>query len=52
MAVIFLTACAELEPSPTEQTPELRFVPMLTMYEEGKVHFEIGVVNDADLDNN
>jgi len=25
---------------------------MLTMYAEGKVHFEIGVVNDADLDNN
>ncbi len=47
VALLVLSACAELEATPTEQIPNLRFVPMLTMYEEGKVHFEIGIVNEA-----
>jgi len=36
-----------LEPTRTAEAPSLRFVPTLTMYEEGKVYFEIGVANEA-----
>ncbi len=50
LALLALTACAELEPTPTEQTPNLSFMPVMTMYEEGKVHFEIGITNKADVD--
>lgn len=45
--LILLSACAELQPSPTAQTPALKFSPKLTMHEEGKVHFELGVMNEA-----
>jgi hypothetical protein len=30
--------------------PELRFTPRITMFEEGKVQFELGIVNQADRD--
>ena len=44
---VLLSACAEMQPSPTVQEPALQFAPKLTMHEEGKVHFELGVINEA-----
>lgn len=45
-----LTACAPTEATPTEVEPDLSFVPRLTMFEEGKVHFELGIANEAGRD--
>ena len=47
-AVLFLVAaCAPMTPSPTPQPPELSFSPRMTMFEEGKITFELGVNNDG-----
>ena len=40
-----LPACAT---SQNTQAPELRFVPKITMYEAGVVHFELGISNESD----
>jgi len=45
--LMLLSACAGLEASPTMQAPVLKFIPKMTMVEEGQVHFELGVINDA-----
>ena len=44
LVVFLLSACG-----PSEQTaaPQLQFVPKLTMYESGVVHFEVGVMNES-----
>jgi len=43
--VFALSACAEMTPSPTDEMAELAFEPKLTMFEAGKVHFELGISN-------
>jgi len=48
LVFFFLTACAPSELTPTPVSPELRFVPRMTMFEEGKVHFELGIANEAE----
>lgn len=50
LSFLFFTACAPKEASPTETESELRFVPHVTMFEEGKVHFELGIANEASHD--
>jgi len=45
--VFLLAACAGAETSPTLETPALQFEPKITMFEEGKVHFELGITNEA-----
>ena len=44
LAVIVLSACGSMNQT---NTPELKFAPKLTMYEEGIVHFEVGVLNQS-----
>lgn len=46
-AVFILSACAGTETTPTLEVPALQFVPKITMFEEGKVHFELGIANEA-----
>lgn len=46
-AVFLLSACAGAGTSPTLEMPALQFEPKITMFEEGKVHFELGIVNQA-----
>jgi len=45
--LVFLAACAQVTPSPTAEMPDLAFAPKLSMYEAGKVHFELGIANEA-----
>lgn len=48
LSVVFLlSACAGAETSPTLEMPALQFEPKITMFEEGKVHFELGIANQA-----
>ena len=46
-SVVLLAACEQIEPTPTEQTPDLAFSPNISMFEEGKVYLEIGITNEA-----
>jgi len=48
--LIILAACAPVEGTPEAPEPELSFTPKLTMFEEGKVHFELGIANEAERD--
>ncbi|MFW5714264.1 MAG: hypothetical protein ACOCYU_06290 [Brevefilum sp.] len=50
LGFILFTACAPAEATPEVLEPELRFVPRITMFEEGKVHFELGLTNEASRD--
>ena len=50
LGVILLTACAPAMSTPEEVEPDLGFVPQITMFEEGKVHFELGIANEANRD--
>ncbi len=43
--LLMLSACADMTSSPTVEMPELTFEPKLTMYESGRVHFDLGVAN-------
>ena len=45
-----LSACAEMTASPTAEMAELAFDPTLTMFESGKIHFELGIANMAGPD--
>lgn len=45
--VLMLSACVNVSPSTTEELPSLAFEPRMTMFEAGKVHFELGVHNRA-----
>lgn len=48
LGVLFvLPACAQMTPSPTDEIAELTFEPKLTMFESGKVHFELGIANTS-----
>jgi hypothetical protein len=45
---VVLSACApttQTTPTTTEIAPILNFAPKMTMFEEGKVQFELGIVN-------
>jgi hypothetical protein len=42
-----LTACTPGESPPEATDPELKFVLKMTMFEEGRVHFELGVANET-----
>ena len=46
-AVFLLSACAGTETTPTQEVPALQFNPKITMFEEGKVYFELGIANEA-----
>lgn len=48
--ILVASACAEVQPSPTVEAPSLRFEPRITMFEEGKVHFEMGIANQRNSD--
>ena len=48
--VFILSACAEMTPSPKAEVAELAFAPKLTMFESGKVHFELGIENTSGPD--
>ena len=48
--LVILCACEQASPSPTPAEPSLRFVPQLSMFEEGKVHFELGIANESAQD--
>lgn len=48
--VIVLSACSEVTPSTTPEMAELAFEPKLTMFESGKVHFELGIANTSGPD--
>ena len=43
--LIFLSACEVSTQTPTTTTPVLNFSPKMTMFEEGKIQIELGVVN-------
>jgi hypothetical protein len=47
IVVLLLTGCAAPEQLQTQAPVSLRFVPQLSMFEEGTVHFEFGVANDS-----
>lgn len=47
LAVILLSACSSTNQSTVS---ELKFVPKLTMYEAGVVHFEVGIMNESSGD--
>ncbi len=48
----FLSACAPSAPTATETIPLLNFAPKMTMFEEGKVQFELGIVNTSNRTHN
>ena len=48
--IFVLSACAEMTPSPTAEMAEITFDPKLTMFEAGKVHFELGIANASGPD--
>ncbi len=50
LGFLVLAACAPAETTPTEVEPELSFVAQMSMFEEGKLHFELGVANEANRD--
>lgn len=43
--LVFLSACEGSTQTPRTTTPALNFSPKMTMFEEGKVQIELGVVN-------
>lgn len=48
--LMFLMACTPTDPAPSVSEPDLRFVPQVTMFEEGKVQFDLGIANEASRD--
>ena len=50
LGMVFLVACAPAAETPEEVEPDLSFVPRITMFEEGKVQFELGIANEAGRD--
>lgn len=48
--LLVASACAEVQPLPTAEETSLRFEPRITMFEEGKVHFELGIANQRNSD--
>ena len=49
-SLLILAACAPMEGTPEAAEPVLSFTPRMTMFEEGKVHFELGIANEAGRD--
>lgn len=50
VAILALSACSSPPQSQTPNPIALRFAPKLSMFEEGTVHFEVGVANDSQED--
>jgi len=45
--MFLVSACGEMTPTPTNQMVELAFEPRLTMFESGKVQFDLGIANPS-----
>ena len=50
LGVFILAACTPAEGTPAAQEPDLCFNPRVTMFEEGKVQFDLGIANKAGRD--